>query len=264
MSDLTIKSITKHLTSIITEDEQPNCIDAWRLRLPGAINFDRVFASFGTPLSDPTEEDAWRKLVHRAWSSRNRYPGKDHRCRLGCPCADESQLHMIECPFAAPYWRAVSTFCTSILKSPIPTTGKRALIFGLRDKITLLPVEVRAFLRHAIRSYYSDMTAVHKNGVLFNYRQTFVRTLHSFRNALLRYAHTMKRLFHQRKFTDLEGITPTQARERFNLLIAIQINGDCTLTGAFTQAVTAAETDLATFNAQRNPAPAAARPQAAP
>jgi hypothetical protein len=265
MSDLTIKSITQHLTSIITEGEQPNCIGAWRSNLPDAINFKNVFASFGTPLSDPTEEDAWRKLVHRAWSSRNRYPGKDHRCRLGCPCADESQLHMIECPLAAPYWRAVSTFCTSVLKSPIPTTGKRALIFGLRDRKTLLQTEVRAFLRHAIRSYYSDMTAVHKNGVLFNYRQTLVRALHSFRNALLRYAHTMKRLFHQRRFTDLEGITPTQARERFNVLIAIQINGDCTLTGAFTQAVTAAETDLATFNAQQHPAPrVAARPQAAP
>jgi hypothetical protein len=69
------------------------------------------------------------------------------------------------------------------------------------------------------------MTAVHKNSVLFNYRQTLVRALHSFRNALLRYAHTMKRLFHQRRFTDLEGITPTQARERFKELIAIQING---------------------------------------
>jgi hypothetical protein len=79
----------------------------------------------------------------------------------------------------------------------------------------------------------------------------------------------MKRLFHQRKFTDLEGITPTQARERFNDLIAIQIKGDCTLTGAFTQAVTAAEADLAAFNAQHNRVPAAAprvaaRPQAAP
>ena len=67
----TIKHITKILTTRHTRDANPNCIEGWNRALNFPIDVDTmmlVFNSFGTPLSDPTEERQWRKL--QEWHTR--------------------------------------------------------------------------------------------------------------------------------------------------------------------------------------------------
>eukprot|EP00966_Prymnesium_polylepis_P214570 4969030-Prymnesium_polylepis.1 len=72
LSDLTIHTVTAHLTSIITKDKGPNCVKIWEQDVGPNVPFDKVFVSMDTPLSDATEERQWRKLVQRATFVRNR------------------------------------------------------------------------------------------------------------------------------------------------------------------------------------------------
>ena len=97
LSDLTIHNITKLHTQEITADQEPNCIAAWKSRLGPHIPFPKVFASFGTPLSDDTEERQWRKLVQRATFVRNRDTSlPSDKCRL-CGTQVERMLHLLQC-----------------------------------------------------------------------------------------------------------------------------------------------------------------------
>ena len=123
LSDITIKTITKHFTSYINEGVKPNCITNWPKFVDHTrhIPFDKVFASFGTPLSDPTEERQWRKLVHRATFVRNRDPKlADHNCRL-CNKHVEQIHTLFQCEATAPLWHACIEFTKKILKGPEPT-----------------------------------------------------------------------------------------------------------------------------------------------
>ena len=98
LSDLTIHEITVLLTERDTKDIRPNCEKNWKvaldkhLRRPYHIQFkwSDIWGSLGTPLSDPTEEKAWRRLLHRGIDAKNRHsksrtnPNPDHTCRLKC------------------------------------------------------------------------------------------------------------------------------------------------------------------------------------
>eukprot|EP00960_Hanusia_phi_P015849 467003-Hanusia_phi.AAC.1 len=71
LSDITIHTATEYHTKRITQGAQPSCIVNWHIKLGlvapyDKIPFKKIFKSFGTPISDPTEERQWRKLVQRA------------------------------------------------------------------------------------------------------------------------------------------------------------------------------------------------------
>ena len=51
LSDITIHAVTKHLTSYVIGRARPHCIVAWQERMGHALPFDKIFRSFGTPLS---------------------------------------------------------------------------------------------------------------------------------------------------------------------------------------------------------------------
>eukprot|EP00966_Prymnesium_polylepis_P308600 7131378-Prymnesium_polylepis.1 len=55
LSDLTIHTVTAHLTSTITKGKVPNCVKNWEQDVGPNVPFDKVFAStcMGTPLSLP-------------------------------------------------------------------------------------------------------------------------------------------------------------------------------------------------------------------
>ena len=91
LSDLTIGAMTRVLTRRITEGVRPNCeanwVLAWQRAFGGPMPFQpkwkEIWPSLGTPLSDPSEEKAWRKLLHRAWNAKNRHPKEpDKACTL--------------------------------------------------------------------------------------------------------------------------------------------------------------------------------------
>ena len=126
MSDVTIKTITKHFTSYVIGEAKPNCITNWPRFIPFTRHtpFDKVFASFGTPISDATEERHWRKLVQRATFVRNRDPkATDHRCRL-CNQHEEQIHRLFQCSGTAPLWRECINFTMNVLKAPRPQNAR--------------------------------------------------------------------------------------------------------------------------------------------
>ena len=134
LTDLTIHELTLHFTKRTTDGVRPNCEHAWETRLapPFPIPWKTVWASIGTPLSDPTEEKAWRKLLHRAINARNRHPtNPDKSCRLKCGCNDESMLHLIECMHARPLWSACAKFIQNTLGETTHRDLRMLIIFNL-------------------------------------------------------------------------------------------------------------------------------------
>ena len=61
--------ITIALTKRITNGVRPNCEANWAAKWPRPLAFDwnTVWKSLGTPLSDPTEERAWRNGTRDYW-----------------------------------------------------------------------------------------------------------------------------------------------------------------------------------------------------
>ena len=218
LSDLTIRILTKHITSQVIRSAFPNCAKAWHLRYPRRIcSFKTIFTSFGTRLSDATEERQWRKYVHRATNVRNRNPDlPDHTCRL-CRRAEESMQHLVECQDATPYWKACITFTNSILKAPRPNDPRLAITFGQwrrsDDPNPLEPEDARAFLRHAFNHFYHDFANVEMKKNPFVWQSAYLRTLLSFREAIRRRGYSFTVLYANRIHTQLPTTPPVEERE---------------------------------------------------
>merc|ERR1711965_967893 len=99
---------------------------------------------------------------------------------------------MIECPFAKPYWTACLDFCKKVLDHEIHPRGLYEAVVFNTDGTTyfMLPVAVRAFLRHAVGRYYAAVTKVHKEKAVFYWQSTFYWALTRFRDAAMRWAFT--------------------------------------------------------------------------
>ena len=159
LSDLTIHEITIALTKRITDGVRPNCEAKWAAKWPRPLTFkwSLIWRSLGTPLSDPTEENAWRKLLHRAINAKNRHPrNPDHACRLHCGERSESMLHMVRCRRVAPLWKACLDFCHRVLGERSDLNALGAVVFNVEgvnqgSSAKLLGEAARAFLRHAVR-----------------------------------------------------------------------------------------------------------------
>ena len=217
LSDLTVSEITAHLTSKITRNATPNCVSAWKQRLGPNIPFSKIFASFGTPLSDPSEERQWRKLVHRAIFVRGRNPNApDQNCRL-CRTHKESQLHLFQCMHTLPLWRQCLKFTQQILGAPQPFKLEHAVILGMRTPTVLLPEVARAFLRHAFQHFYHDFANVDVKEGTFTWQYVYRNALLSFRDALLRYGRKVRVLHSHRTFTSLTDGAPQEAKDRFSM-----------------------------------------------
>ena len=119
----------------------------------------KIFVSLGTPLSDPTEERHYRKLLHRVTFVRNRdKDAPDHSCRL-CGRAEETIMHLFKCEKTRPLWNKCIGFCETVLGYDRPVRVPEAIIFGLQNKIEgiIFGEDALAFLRHATAS--STMTS---------------------------------------------------------------------------------------------------------
>ena len=248
LTDNSIHEITVHLTEQITKGHRPSCEVNWQacthcLPPNPSIPWTQIWASIGTELSDPTEEASWRKLIHRAWSSRNRFPKEPNKsCRLGCGCNDESQLHMIECQRAQPLWRAALNFCTTVLGEPFPISTTHAVIFWMHSPQRLIGEASRAFLRHTVGAYYRDVTRVHENKVAFVWERTFHHALRAFRDAVLRRGYAIRLQYVHRINTSLTEQVPEETRKKFGILASITETGTTTLTPVFDNAIASAET----------------------
>ena len=243
LTDLTIHELTLYLTKTITDGVRPNCERAWetRLALPYPIPWRMIWASIGTPLSDPTEEKAWRKLLHRAINARNRHPtNPDKSCRLKCGCNDESMLHLIECRHARPLWSACAKFIRDVLGEPTHFDLRLLIIFNLANRDEVVSVQARAFLRHVFQAYYRDLTNVDLHKSIFRWQLTFNAGMRSFRDAVLRWGHSHVLLYTSRQYTNLTPAATENDRQRFGNLI--EVSG---LSTEFQTAIDSAASDAA-------------------
>ena len=128
-----------------------------------------------------------------------------------------------------------------LLWSTLPRNIREAIIFGLGDNDELLPEAARAFLRHAYNCFYHDFANVELKDAAFHWQLTFNASVISFRNAVLRYARRITLLFNTRLHTNLQGVVPLEARERYPALINISIEGEFALKNPFKTAIADAQ-----------------------
>ena len=210
---------------------------------------------------DPTEERAWRRLLHRAVDARNRHPHGDHTCRLLCGCTNESMLHLVRCWRVRFLWEACFKFATNVLKAdPNTLEVERAIIFNIGRDNKPLPLATRALLRHAVRWWYADLTHINQTpGSHLMWEHTFCRTLEGLRDATLRHARAIRLHYIHRAHTNLQGIVSESERAKFSQLVTIHLDGTYELTAAFSNAVKAAQDEL-----ERRRTPPGAQPANAP
>ena len=244
-SDLTIHVMTIIFTNRLTKGERPTSETKWPEKWPHPLNFKwtHVWDSLGTPLSDPTEEKAWRRLLHRAIDAKNRHPlCPDKSCRLKCGENNESMLHMIQCPYVQPLWSACRDFCVNVLGNSMAIILiHTAIVFNVDKGGKLLDELTRAFLRHAVRWWYADLTAVHREGVIFNWQHCFLKALHGLRSAAIRWALAIRKHFIKREHTHLVEQVAEQTRERFAKIIAVDPTGRYSITSPFQSAIDSAQ-----------------------
>jgi hypothetical protein len=185
--------------------------------------FSIIFNSFGTELSDETEEKQWRKMVHRALNVRNRHPNEpNHSCRI-CNVDEESMLHLVQCRTLKPFWKACIDFTTTILLAPQPLSQTHAIIFGQwkrhEDPDPLGPEEARAFLRHAFNVFFHDFCNVTHKKIPFQWESTYLRALLSLKSAVLRRGKSFSVLNANRRNTSLPDEIAEKDRNKYTQLI---------------------------------------------
>ena len=240
LSDLTVHNVTNFLTHKLLKSKFPNCVKAWREHVPHIMRFSTIFKSFGTDLSDATEEKQWRKLVHRALNVKNRHPGTDHTCRM-CKNDIESMLHIVTCRKIRAFWKACIQFTTSILGAPPPHSMFHAIIFGQwrrsDDPEPLGPEHARAFLRHAFGVFFHDFCNITHKKIRLKWESTYLRAVLSFKNAVLRRGQSFAVLYANRCYTTLPAEIPEEERKKYSRIITIEKGGNYRLTPLLTNEI---------------------------
>ena len=116
----------------------------------------------------------------------------------------------------------------------------RLIIFQLNGN-TLLKVTSRAFIRHAVRTYYRDATAIDLKGATFRWESTFHASLLRFCDAVLRTCHGIRLFFIRREHTHLVEFVPEETRTKYTEVIIMSERGEVKLTSAFDRAIGAAK-----------------------
>ena len=256
LSDLTIHNTTNFITKQVIGSKFPNCVKAWRKRLPHIARFSIIFSSFGTELSDDTEEKQWRKLVQRALNVRNRHPNEtNHKCRI-CNRADESMLHLVQCRQTKSLWKECIAFTTNVLLAPKPVSDWHAVIFGQwkrsDDPDPLGPEAARAFLRHAFNVFFHDFCNVTHKNIPFQWESTYLRALLSLKSAVLRRGKTFAVLYANRSNTSLPEEIAEEDRDKFPQLLRVRPQGKFEIAPAFLNEIDRAHTQLQNIHALQN------------
>ena len=116
-----------------------------------------------------------------------------------------------------------------------------AIVFNVDSRHQILDELTRAFLRHAVRWWYASLTAVQHDGEIFRTEACFHMTLRKFREAVIRKCLSIRKHWIKREHTNLTGVVPEDERKRYGPLAKIQLDGQYTLTTAFTNAIAAAK-----------------------
>ena len=161
-------------------------------------------------------------------------------------------LHMITCMNARPYWNAVRAFVKDVLGAQHEQYLDRLIIFNtIRNEMA--STETCAFVRHAVNCFYRDFAMVDTHDKTFTWQLTFADTVHSFRNAVYRWAETIRIFTAVRRYSNKKKKNvPLDTLNRFNTLVTFSDAGlYFKLTPQFQQAITRADADAAAQTRRR-------------
>ncbi|MDC0525679.1 reverse transcriptase family protein [bacterium] len=286
LSDLTIGAMTRIFTRRITEGVRPNCEANWALAwqrafgapMPFQPKWDEIWRSFGTPLSDPSEEKAWRKLLHRAWNAKNRHPKEpDKACRHKCGCGNESMIHMLTCVQVRRLWKSCLEIAEELFPAgehkgaEAPSTADDSLMAIVFNSSSngLYNEPTRAFFRHAVGAMYAEATKTEKEGTIFLWQRALLNALHSFRGAVVKWAVEIKRMYIARKHTFLTERVDRKTYAKYPYLVLFEFeedpwatNSDFTLGPIFVRVINDVQSGLDhSIATQTNTAPRPQRPR---
>ena len=191
LSSLTISKITTVLTRQI--DAEPSCQAAWEKRLSCKPDWAKIWASFGTFITNPTDEKTSHKLAHRHLFTRSAGGGPTVLCRRGCG-AKESQHHLAECRFYAPFWDAIFAFLSDTMGTSSPHDRTRAVCLGIWDEnLKLAAPPILAVLRISLRMLYATITEATEKESVFVWQQAHVMAMRSLRTKCLARCEWLRR-----------------------------------------------------------------------
>jgi hypothetical protein len=252
LSDFTIHEITVALTEAMYKGVRPNCERNWRGTTHGVsfkIPWPHIWKNPTLPLADATESKAWVELLHRNWRANNRFEAatQDHECRLGCG-EEESMLHMIKCSKAITLWTACFDFSNAHLGTQLTASEiTRAVIFNIDARGQVLNKTAAAFLRHALSTYYTAATKVATQKKAFTWQVVYYYTLCSFRDAVLRWAMSIRAHNTKRRNTNLVEVVSEDTRKMHATLVMIPKTCDAfALTDSFQKEIQKAKINMET------------------
>jgi len=226
LSDLAIHTVTSHLS--LARTARPSCEAAWNSRLNIDAPWADIWKSFGTFITNPTDEKTAHKLAHRGLYTRSRDSQTNQLCRLGCGCR-ESQQHLAECRHCKPFWDSIFSVASNQLGAPQPHSRTHAVILGLwTSGFKLAPPPVLALLRIAVRMLYACLTSSSEDNTHFVWQQPYVMTVRSLRTRCLAVGERLRRTWTARARTPNPFHLPVRVCDAWANLILIDNGGECT------------------------------------
>jgi hypothetical protein len=134
-------------------------------------------------------------------------------------------LHMITCNRTKALWGACfEHFCNAHFDTQLTaseTTRGRAVIFNMDAQGHVLVKPAAAFLRHALSTYYTATTKVATQKKTFTWQVVYYYTLCSFRDAVLRWAMSIRAHNTKRRNTNLVEVVSEDTRKMHATLVTI-------------------------------------------
>ena len=151
-------------------------------------------------------------------------------------------LHLVECSLTRPFWNAVRNFTTQVLGAPYQQHLAWLIIFNAVRPRRMASVEACAFIRHAVNCFYRDFAMVDTHDRAFTWERTFADAVHSFRNAVLAWAQSIRVFTTLRRHTNRKKRVAEDTLKQFGTLVTFSDQGyTFALTPAFKQAIARAE-----------------------
>jgi hypothetical protein len=128
---MTAKAITRDQVSRTTE--RPTCerVGRWpvelRLSQHESINWTEVWDTFKVGLATPVDFGTRFRMIIGDLATRNKR-GEPGGCRLGCGCARESHVHLLECPRLRPLWRKLTQILEVARRRPFQRVSQAILL----------------------------------------------------------------------------------------------------------------------------------------
>ena len=137
------------------------------------------------------------------------------------------------------------TFLYHVLKVPTEIYVAKLIILNV-SRGKLINTEARAFIRHAFNAFYRDFAMVDTHNKPFNWKKTFKHAMTTYRQAILRWATSIRIFRAWRQHTSRKKHVAQTTLHQFPTLATFDDNYNFTLTANFRATIDDAQTAAAT------------------